>query len=542
MSRIHDCPQRQPDQRQRERRPSAHSPAIRSSRRNTGAQAGNSFARWFLGLLLGLTLSAGSVSMTHGAGPVPTEDDYYKITTFPIPEGIVLEAGAIETLPEGRLAVATRRGEIYIVTGTYSQDSADVRYTLFAQGLHEILGLTYRDGWLYVTQRCDVSRLKDSDGDGRADQFEVINADWGITGDYHEYAFGSKFDADGNIWVTLCLTGSFNSDAPYRGWCLRITPDGRMIPTCSGLRSPGGVAANHLGDMFYTDNQGPWNGTCSLKHLAPGSFQGHPGGNRWFKLTDAIGPRPKDPTSGSRMATEAAKIPELLPPAVYFPYKKMGQSASGIACDTTQGKFGPFANQLFVGDQTQSTVMRVFLEKIDGQYQGACFPFKEGLASGSLALQMTDGGSLFVGGTSRGWGSRGTKPFSLERLNWTGKTPFEVHEMRAVPEGFVLTFTQPVDAATVADVASYSLETYTYIYQASYGSPEVDQTTPVIKWAAVSADGMRVRLFVDGLQPGHVHELHLPGVRSSNNLPLLHDVAYYTLQRLPSATPPAKPE
>ncbi len=31
--------------------------------------------------------------------------------------------------------------------------------------------------------------LKDTDGDGVADVFEVVNADWGISGDYHEYAF-----------------------------------------------------------------------------------------------------------------------------------------------------------------------------------------------------------------------------------------------------------------------------------------------------------------------------------------------------------------
>ena len=56
----------------------------------------------------------------------------------------------------------------------------------------------------------------------------------------------------------------------------------------------------------------------------------------------------------------------------------MGQAAGGIANDFT-GKFGPFKDQLFVGDQTHSTVMRVYLEKVRGRYQGACFMFTEGL-------------------------------------------------------------------------------------------------------------------------------------------------------------------
>ena len=89
---------------------------------------------------------------------------------------------------------------------------------------------------------------------------------------------------------------------------------------------------------------------------------------------------------------------EFVPPAVGFPYNKMGQSASGIATDSTRGKFGPFANQLFVGDQTWSTVMRVYLEKVNGVYQGACFSFREGLDSGTLSLEFTPEGHLFAGG------------------------------------------------------------------------------------------------------------------------------------------------
>jgi hypothetical protein len=463
----------------------------------------------------------------------PTESDYYKILKFELPKKEVLEVGAIEPLPGGKVAFATRRGEIWIVDNAYAEEPQQARITRFAHGLHEVLGLAHQAGWLYVTQRCELSRIKDSNGDGKADIFETVNDDWAINGDYHEYAFGSKFDRDGAIWLTLCLTGSFNSDVPYRGWCLRIDKHGKMIPTCSGLRSPGGVGFNADGDVFYTDNQGPWNGTCSLKWLRPGSFQGHPGGNKWYDLEPVkLGPKPKEPESGSRIMVEAKKIPEYEPPAVLFPYKKMGQSASGIDCDI-RGKFGPFKGQLFVGDQTFSTVMRCFLEKVDGHYQGACLPFMEGFGSGSLAVQFGEDGSMFVGGTNRGWGSRGRQPFALERVVWTGKVPFEIHEMRAKPDGFELTFTKPIDPKTGADVSSYALSTYTYIFQASYGSPEVDHTIPTITRAVVSDTGRSVRLFVDGLQEGHVHELHLEGLKSQQQQTLLHSVAYYTLNYIP---------
>lgn len=464
---------------------------------------------------------------------VADENEYYPITRIPIPKDVVLEAGAIELLPSGDLAVSSRRGDIYLFHDPFAKDPDDIDADLWASGLHEVLGLTYRDGWLYATQRCELTRIKDSDDDGLADIFETVSDGWGISGDYHEYAFGSPFDRDGNIWVVLCLTGSFSSEVPFRGWCLRINEKGETVPTCSGIRSPGGIGMNLEGDMFYTDNQGPWNGTCSLKWLRPGSFQGHPDGNKWYADATDLGPVPKTPESGSRIMTEASKIPEYEPPCVLFPYAKMGQSASGIACDVSGGKFGPFAGQMFVGDQTFSTVMRVFLEKIDGHYQGVAFPFREGFGSGTLPLYSTKEGPMFVGGTNRGWGSRGTLPFALERMDWSGKTPFEVHEMRAKPDGFELTFTKPVDKKTAGDPASYRMPTYCYIFQASYGSPIVDETVATIERAIVAEDGMSVRLIVKGLEIGHVHELHLDGVRSTENEPLLHREAYYTLNRLP---------
>src|SRR5436190_16374263 len=130
-----------------------------------------------------------------------SEDDYYRMVRLPMQARIFLEAGALEFLPDGKLAVATRRGEVYLVDKPLTDNPEEANYALFASGMHEVLGLAWRDGWLYCVQRCEVTRIRDEDGDGRADVYQTVSDGWEITGDYHEYAFGSKFDAEGNLWV-----------------------------------------------------------------------------------------------------------------------------------------------------------------------------------------------------------------------------------------------------------------------------------------------------------------------------------------------------
>jgi len=292
------------------------------------------------------------------------------------------------------------------------------------------------------------------------------------------------------------------------------------------------MGMNAEGDVFYSDNQGPWNGSSSVKWLKPGSFQGNPMGNKYHELAGLA--KPPEPTSESRILTEHLKYPEFIPPAVVLPHGKVGQSPTGIVADESGGKFGPWDKQLYVGEQTHSQVQRICLEKVNGLYQGAVFHFLEGFEAGIIPVKFDqDKGILFVGGSNRGWGSRGSKPFTFERVKWTGKTPFEILTMHAKPDGFTLNFTEPVDAETAGKTDSYSMEAWTYILQSKYGSPEVDQSTPVIKSAKVSADKESVHLTIDGLVRGHVHHLKAPGVKSASGTTLWHPEAFYTLNEIP---------
>jgi len=464
-----------------------------------------------------------------------SESDYYSIEKIPLPEGEVVEVGSIALMPDQNIAIASRRGDIFMAQGAFG-DLEKVKWSNYASGLHEPFGMFYKDGSLFLTQRPEFSKLTDKDGDGKADRFETINDQWGINGDYHEYAFGTSPDKNGDVWVVLCLTGSAGASSEFRGWCVRITPEGEMIPTASGIRSPGGIGFNFEGEVFYTDNQGLWNGTSHLKHLRQGHFVGNPTGNKFYALAKNMGAQPVDPLpEDTTMQNERARIKELVPPTIMFPHAKLANSPTAVVTDDSQGKFGPYSNQLFVSDQTTSKVMRVDLEEVNGVYQGAVFLFREGFSSGIVPMKLAADGTMFVGGTNRGWGSTGKDPFALERMRWTGKIPFEVHSMKVTKAGFRLNFTMPVDKAIAQDKQNYSMKSWTYKYQKGYGSPEIDQQDQFIKGVMVSQDGMSVDLEVENRQKGHVHELSLKSLISSNgNKPLLHSIAYYTLNEIPN--------
>ena len=464
-------------------------------------------------------------------GTAEEEAKYYRIVEIPIPKDMALEAGSFEVLPDNRLAIGTRRGNIFLVTGAFV-DNPQPTFKRYASGLDEVFGMSYRKGTFYVTQQTEVTRISDTDNDGRADMFETLSDVWGFR-NYHEFAFGSKLDKDGNIWVALCLSESYRSKVPFRGWCVKVTPEGKTIPICSGIRSPCGIGTNEHGVMFYAESQGPWNGSCSLKVLKPGGFMGHPVSFNWYPSAPELGPAPTVPNTRSRLEIERKRVKELVPYAVVFPYRKMGRSISGFMVDNTKGKFGPFQNQIFIGDFSLSIVMRATTEKVNGVWQGACYPFREGLATGLLACQFTPQGDLILGGTNRGWPVRGPRPYALQRLDWTGVTPFEVKEINARPEGFRVTFTKPVDPKIASQGGSYAMETYTHIYQQGYGSPEVDHTTPKVTVASVSQDLLQVDLKIEGLVQGHVHDFNFEKIRSAKGGKLVHNKAYYTLNEIP---------
>jgi len=491
-----------------------------------------------------------------------TESDYYKVVTLPVPEGIELEVGGLTTLPNGNIAAATRRGDVWIVENPYMEDRQPPHYRKFASGLHEVLGLAYREGTFYLAQRGELTRLWDKNGDEIADFYESVYV-WPVSGHYHEYSYGPVIAEDGSMFVTGNVAfGNVEwwrgeSRVPWRGWAMRITPEGDMEPWATGMRSPCGIGIID-GEFFYADNQGDWMGSGGLVHVEKGDFTGHPAGLEWSSKPESpvevtvediysrVDPKmagpgetpikpedsPEDPTIP--LYEVAEEVPSIKLPAVWLPHSVLGISTSQMVVDATDGAFGPFAGQIFIGDQGQSKIDRVYLEKVNGVYQGAAFAFREGFQSGVLRMTWGKDGSMFVGQTNRGWGSTGPDPYGLQRLIWTGKVPFEMKTIKAMPDGFEIEFTKPVDKNTAANPASYQITSFIYKYHPVYGSPVVNDESCTIKGIKVANDGMSVRLVVENLRKKYIHEIYVPGVTSyetGNNL--LHPTGYYTLNEIP---------
>ena len=495
-------------------------------------------------------------------------ENIYEIEEIPLPPAIVPEISGVTFTPAGELVIVNRHGEVWI-----TPDPKRGPWRRFALGLHEPLGvLAVSAQEILVTQRPELTRLRDIDGDGAADRYETLNDDWGVTDNWHEFTFGLHRDRDGNLLLATGLpdvAGPINplhpreplrmdkvhqelkpSPGRYEGWLLKVDGAGRLTPLACGFRAAAGVGISPDGDIFITDQQGDYIATSTLVHVQPGRFYGHPASLKW--RDDYRGPL--DLEALTRMRA---------PEAVALPHGAMGGSPGEPVWDTTGGKFGPFAGQVFIGDFTK-LISRVFLEKVAGEYQGACFPLirdavgleaikansgsdnltipagKDGLKyfrdatprvgtplrGGNMRMAFAPDGSLYVAQTTRGWGQGD----GLQRIVWSGRTPVEIAKMELTHDGFRLTFTTAMDAARLRDAKTYRLGRFRYLYLPK-GSPRVDETAANIRAIRVADDGRSVELAVEDLQPGYIYELEVERLRSADQRAVENPHAFYTLTR-----------
>ncbi len=468
----------------------------------------------------------------------------YHIETIVLPPELRGGISGVAFTPKGTLVLATRYGEIWM------RDSDAAPWRKFAGGLDEPLGLVAEsEDVVYVAHRPELLKLSDTNGDRRADTFDVLGYDWGQSNNYHEFFYGLRRDADGNFYGAISLDSSgtkepagrtrgvrnltpaveasyHNSEMPYRGWAVKITPAGRTIHFASGLRQANGVGLSPEGDLFMTDNQGDYKPSGGLMHVEFNDFHGHAESLKW------------EPGFVSGSLTPEKLWRRYKAPAVVFPHGPLGVSAGEPVWDLSAGRFGPFTGQTFVSDFT-NLVLRVELQKVGGAYQGVAFPFLgrsedpefvsgDRLKQGGIRLAFAPDGSLYIGQTS-GWGA-GT--MGLQKVTWDGGVPAEVLSLQLTERGFALKFTQPMDPSTVPAFAGQGVRVFRYYYHVQYGSPPIDETVLPISDVQLSADGLSAHLTVPGLKAGFVYEFDFERLRTLRGGILANPVAYYTANRL----------
>jgi len=224
------------------------------------------------------------------------------------------------------------------------------------------------------------------------------------------------------------------------------------------------------------------------------------------------------------------------PPMVWLPQDEIGNSPS------TPGllKDGPYAGQMIHGEVTHGGLKRVFVEKINGEYQGVVFRFIQGLESGVNRIAFGPEGSIYVGGvgSTGNWGQAGKLWYGLQRVKYNGKSTFEMLAVRAKTDGMEIEFTEALREGDGWDTADFEVRQWRYVPTAAYGGPKVDEEGLRVVSAHVSADRKRVFLEIKGLKAGHVVYIHLANKYvSTGGNGLWSTEAWYTLNQIPANAP-----
>ncbi|MBK1879848.1 hypothetical protein [Pelagicoccus mobilis] len=460
----------------------------------------------------------------------------YKVETIEFPLYVAPEVGGIDFTPDGEIVVALRRYGVLMARPT--EDPTAFPWRVFSEDiLHNACGLqVISKDEIILSQMAELTRLRDTDGDGIADSYENISDQWGVSGNYHETNTIVSHPDGG--WYIAIGTASHNgptfyktrgefsdmgrlgrnfSGVQWKGWVLRLDEAGNATPFASGFRMHNGIGLSPSGQLFATDNQGDWRGTSPLYLVEEGNFYGHPSSLVWDEaFTSNVSDNPLQYFIDNEDAYEAHRTRA----AVELPQGFMCNSPSQPLFDTTDGAFGPFAGQVFIGDIAGARIIRCMLEEVDGFTQGACVKFIDhDLRPGNNRLAFSpDGKSLYTGQTVRGWG----KPSEgMQRITFTGEMPFEVQSMSLSKDGFELRFTKAVDPQAASDIANYAMKRYWYKSTHAYGSPQHDLTDILIRNVTLGKDGRSVHLKVDGLQKKRIFELNLgDNIVASDGTPL----------------------
>lgn len=427
------------------------------------------------------------------------------------PSGFEPRVAGLEALSGGRLAIATwQPNEIWILSG-YLGPLSGMRAKKAMGGFHELMGLCALGDTLYAADQDSIYVLRDTDGDGLPDARKGLGGlPW--TRSFHEWSFG-LVHTGGRFYTALSVAAAnaLRTLDPQkdnrRGSLVSMGPDGALEVVATGLRAPDGLCLGPDSGLFATDNQGSWLPANKFIHVRPGKGYGHH-------------IRPPGAFDEGFPA----------PPAVWMPYGTVTKSPTQPVYLAS----GPYAGQFLVGDIAYGLVTRIAIEKVQGEWQGCLMRFSGGFEAGVHRMLAVPDGRIVVGGLGNGdqadWGWNG-KVTGLQMLKPNGKPVFEVLAVNARQGGYELVFTQPVDSSAVKPFR-YKVRQWWYEPTEAFGGREKDPMNLRVGAAALSADGLRLFLKIDGLLPQQVTHVHMEGLKSRSGQANWTPDFWYTLNAL----------
>jgi hypothetical protein len=393
---------------------------------------------------------------------------------------------AHDFFPDGRLALGTMGGDVWIASGI-TDDLARITWKRFATGLFEPLGLKVVDGQVVVSCRDALVRLDDINQDGEADAYVALNRDVPVWAKYNDFTMDLVTDAAGNFYLGKGGHGN-PVGYPRHSTIVKVNRDGsRSEEVGSGMRVPSGLGMGPGDLLTFADNQGNWVPACKLSVARPGKWYGYVGSPQFYGKN------------------EPAHAATHEPPLCWIPMSADNCPGSQVWAGDT---WGPLSGAMLHLSYGQSTILAVLPERVGDVWQGGVVTLPLKFASGIMRGRVNPAdGQLYVSGL-KGWQTNASVDGCLQRVRATGAAA-ALPVGLAVKRGEVhLRFSAPLYPATV-NADSVSAERWNYAWTGAYGSPDLSVTDPqkkgrdpvAIGGVRLDADKRTVVIAIPDLKP-----------------------------------------